>query len=184
MMRRTKWMCGLLMLIAVSASLGAATGPDAIAVSGAVAAPGDWAISRIRSELASDLTSISYTAHGQKHASDAVPLLSLLRASGVQTQLKMDPKAAPKKKNSELRLIVVVEARDGYVASFSLAEMLADVGGRHVWLALDMDGQPLPSRDGPMRLIVPEDKTPARWVHAVRRITVFDGAAATTQPAN
>jgi DMSO/TMAO reductase YedYZ molybdopterin-dependent catalytic subunit len=96
----------------------------------------------------------------------------------------MDPKADPRMKNSELRLVVGVECRDGYLITFSLGELLADIGNRHVWLALDMDGQPLPQRDGPIRLIVPEDVKPGRWAHAVQAIFVVNITAPTTRPAS
>ena len=36
------------------------------------------------------------------------------------------------------------------------------------------DGQPLPVDDGPLRLVVPSDKRPARWVRQVVRIVVSD----------
>jgi DMSO/TMAO reductase YedYZ molybdopterin-dependent catalytic subunit len=96
----------------------------------------------------------------------------------------MDPKADPKTKNSQLRLVVIVEARDGYTVAFSLAELLADVGNRPVWLSLELDGQPLSERDGPIRLIVPEDQKPARWVHSVKSISMVDESRPTTRPAD
>ncbi|MGD0139842.1 MAG: molybdopterin-dependent oxidoreductase [Tepidisphaeraceae bacterium] len=183
-MRQAQFIVGLLTLIALSRSLYAGPVLDAVHVDGAVDKPGDWTTTRVKSELAADLTSISYVSHGQKHVSDAVPLLSLLKAAGVQTQVQMDPNADPKTKNYGLRLVVDVEGRDGYIVVFSLAELLADIGNRHVWLALDMDGQPLTQRDGPMKLIVPEDAKPVRWVHAVQTISVVNGAAPTTRPAS
>jgi DMSO/TMAO reductase YedYZ molybdopterin-dependent catalytic subunit len=183
-MRRIAFIVGVLIWIAFSASVQADSNPDAVSVGGTVDHPGDWTIARLKSDLAADVTSISYTTHGQKHTSNVVPLLSLLKAAGVQTQVKMDPKADPRMKNSELHLIVGVECRDGYLVTFSLGELLADIGNRHVWLAFDMDGQPLPQRDGPIRLIVPEDAKPGRWAHAVQTIFVVNIAAPTTQPAN
>ena len=156
----------------------------AVHVGGEVAKSGDWTVSRIRNELASEIKSVQYTSRGQTHTSNCVSLLSILKAAGVQTELKMDTNADPKTKHYELRLAVVVEGRDGYAVTFSLAELLPDIGNRSVWLALDMDGQPLMSRDGPMKVIVPEDQKPARGVHAVQAITVVNCAAATTQPAN
>ena len=111
-----------------------------------------------------------------------MPLLSLLKAAGVQTQLKNDPKAEAKTKHFELRYAVVVQGRDGYVAAFSLAELQPDLGNRHVWLALDADGQPLPASEGPMKLIAMDDGKPARWVHAVQSISLVNVAAATTAP--
>jgi Oxidoreductase molybdopterin binding domain len=183
-MQRSKFIVAVLAWIALSASLHAAAGADGITVSGAVDKPGVWTADRLKSELAADLAAISYTSRGHKHTANAVSLLSVLKAAGVQTQLKMDPKADPKIKNFELRLVVVVRGRDGYVAAFSLAELLADVGNRHVWLALDADGQALSPSEGPVRLMVPEDEKPARWIRGVQSIVVVNCAIPTTQPAN
>jgi hypothetical protein len=52
-----------------------------------------------------------------------------------------------------------------------------------VWIALDVDGADIAAADGPMRLIVPDDATPARWVLAIESIEVVDASAPATQPA-
>jgi hypothetical protein len=44
------------------------------------------------------------------------------------------------------------------------------------------EAKPLADKDGPVRLIVPSDSKPGRWVHAVAKITVIDPTAATTRP--
>jgi DMSO/TMAO reductase YedYZ molybdopterin-dependent catalytic subunit len=141
-------------------------------VDGEVAKASDWSVSRIRAELGSEIKPVQYVSKGQQHTANCVGLLSVLKAAGVQTTLKMDPKADPKVKNAELRLVIFVEGADGYGAAFSMAEMLSDIGNRAVWLELDVDGQPLPARDGPMRLIVPEDAKPGRWIREVAFIHV------------
>jgi DMSO/TMAO reductase YedYZ molybdopterin-dependent catalytic subunit len=153
-------------------------------VGGDVPKPGDWSAAQVRKELESEVKPLQYAGHGQQHESNCVPLISLLKAAGVATELKMGPGAAgPKTKHQELRLIVVVQGSDGYTVCFSLAEMMSDVGNRPVWLALDLDGKPLPiPGEGPMKLIVPDDKKPARAVHSIQTITVVNPKAATTQP--
>jgi Oxidoreductase molybdopterin binding domain len=156
----------------------------ALHVGGDVPKPGDWTVMQLRQDFASDIKAIQYSSRGQQHTCNCVPLLSVLNAAGMQSELKMNPNADPKTKNYELRIAVVVEGSDGYVVAFSLAELLADIGNRHAWLALDMDGQPLSARDGPVRLIVPDDGKPARWVRGVQTISVVNCAAPTTRPAN
>jgi hypothetical protein len=94
----------------------------------------------------------------------------------------MDPKADPHVKNYNLRLVVVIEGGDGYITTFSVAELLPEIGGREAWLVFDEDGKPLPERDGALKVIVPADQKPARWVRDVTCITVVNPAAATTQP--
>jgi hypothetical protein len=99
----------------------------------------------------------------------------------VPVALKMDPSADPKLKNHNLRLAVVVEGADGYTATFSLGELMPEIGGKEAWLALDEDGKPLPQRL--VKLVVPADQKPARWVRDVVSITIVDPTAAITRPA-
>ena len=73
---------------------------------------------------------------------------------------------------------ILVTARDGYRVLFSLPELDPAFSDGRVLLADRIDGQPLPPPDGPLRLIVPNDKRPARWVRMVERIE----AASTPEP--
>ena len=71
-----------------------------------------------------------------------------------------------------LQLIVVVDARDGYHAVFSLAEIDPAVRDRAILLADRQDGQPLDGTAGPWRLVVADEVRAARWVRQVMRIRV------------
>jgi hypothetical protein len=55
---------------------------------------------------------------------------------------------------------------------FSLAELDPELTDRIFLLADTKDGQPLPLREGPLRIIVPGEKRPARWVRQVKALTV------------
>ena len=154
-----------------------ATRPAAtVAVSGIVAHPLAWSADDVRSTLAGQVSTVEYESHGHKHKAHAVPLIAVLQAAGTGTALKMDPKADPKTKNLPLRLAVVVKGRDGYAATFALAELLPDIGDRPVWIALDADDKPLADRSAPVELIAPADAKPGRWVRGVASITVVDPA--------
>ncbi len=157
---------------------------QSIQLAGSVDHPAKWTIDQIKSALSSEIKSIDFTTHGQKHSYNCVPLVSLLKAAGAHTDLKMGPAVDPRIKNLALRLVVVITASDGYTVSFSLAELLPQIGNREAWLALDQDNQPLSPRDAPARLIVPGDTIPARSIHAISEIDVIDPTAPTTQPSN
>ena len=73
---------------------------------------------------------------------------------------------------------VRVTASDGYQVIFSIAELDPAFGNVQVVVADSKDGQPL-GKDGPYRLIVPNDKRPARWERNVRSIEMVD---ASTRP--
>jgi hypothetical protein len=134
--------------------------------------PAHWEIDQLKHQTGMPTTQISYQSRGATHESTCVGLLDLLRASGISTEIKMDPAADPRTKHRLLRMVVTVRAGDGYAVVFSLAELLPDAGHRAVWIALDEDDQPLSDRDAPAKLIVPDDAKPARWVHGVERLSV------------
>lgn len=73
-----------------------------------------------------------------------------------------------------LALHVRAEASDGYVASFSVAELDAGFGTTQALLAFEREGQPLGSDVGPFRLVVPTDKRGGRWVRGLTRVAVRD----------
>lgn len=67
---------------------------------------------------------------------------------------------------------VVAEAADGYRVAFSLAELDSGILESGVLVADTMDGAPIPPKFGPLRLVAPHDKRPARWVRMLQSITV------------
>jgi DMSO/TMAO reductase YedYZ molybdopterin-dependent catalytic subunit len=67
---------------------------------------------------------------------------------------------------------LLAEASDGYRVVFSLAELDADFTDAQVLVADTLDGAPLGANVGPLRLVVPQDKRPARWVRMLKSLTV------------
>jgi hypothetical protein len=169
-------------LLVLLAGLGADQVPNAIHIQGTGVTASDWSADQIQSQLASDIQSIQYKSKGADHTFTCVPLISLLKAAGVETTMVMNPKADPKTKNPLMRRVIIVTGRDGYTVVFSMAEVMPMVGKRAVWVAVQEDGKPLANSDGPVRLIVPEDGMPARGVHEVATIDVEQLSAPTTQP--
>jgi hypothetical protein len=173
----------LIFALAISTNLALSAEPEkSVHIDGAVSNPSDWTTAHLKEQFASELKQIQYTSKGQQHTSICVALLSVLKAAGAQTDLKMDPTADPKTKNIPLRLAVVVRGNDGYTVVLSLAELLPQIRNEEAWLALDADGNALSDRDGPAKLIVPSDKKPGRSVHGIATISVLDLASATTEP--
>jgi hypothetical protein len=81
-------------------------------------------------------------------------------------------------RGQEMSKYLLVQAAGGYRAVFSLAELSPRFTDAVVLLADRRDGQALAEPEGPLRLVVPHDKRPARWVRQVIRLTVKDAAAA------
>lgn len=111
------------------------------------------------------VTVIATNAHDKKvSAFSGVPLLDILQSAGVPTGESLRGKA--------LTTCVIIMASDGYKVTFSLAELDTGIGARQVIIADSEEGKPLPSTTGPLRLVVPEDKRPARWVRMVKMVRV------------
>ncbi|HXN65707.1 MAG TPA: molybdopterin-dependent oxidoreductase [Candidatus Acidoferrales bacterium] len=103
--------------------------------------------------------------HDKKmEAYEGVPLADLLKRAGVpQGEAVRGPLLAS---------YILVEAEDGYRVVFSLAELDAGFLDSDVLLADTMDGAPLPTGQGPFKLVAPHEKRPARWVRMVKSVTV------------
>ena len=93
-------------------------------------------------------------------------LIEVLKAGG----LLLDPGMAGIR--DTVAMTVLVSATDGYRAAFALAELEPELTDRVILLADTKDGQPLPPHEGPFRIIVPNEKRPARWVRQVSAVTV------------
>ena len=93
-----------------------------------------------------------------------VLLRDLLKDAGVPSGETLRGKA--------LSTVVMVIARDGYQVTFSIAELDEGIGNTQVLVADSADGKPLAETAGPLRLVVPTDKHPTRWVRMVKAIKV------------
>ena len=75
-------------------------------------------------------------------------------------------------KSTAASYYVAVEARDGYQAVFSWAEIDPSFTDPKVYLVTMRDGQLLSGKDGPFELVVPGEKRNSRWVHQVKTLRV------------
>lgn len=67
---------------------------------------------------------------------------------------------------------LLVEGRDGYRVAVALTETDEEFSDRVVLIAEKADGKPLSAEDGPLRLIVSDERKHARWVRGVTRVSV------------
>jgi hypothetical protein len=108
---------------------------------------------------------VNATDHdGKAHDYEGVDLRALLTQFGVPAGHDIHGK--------ELTDYIVAEASDGYRVVFALAELESDFADTQILIADRMDGQPLNAHDGPLRLVVPRDKRPARWIRMLTGLTV------------
>jgi hypothetical protein len=103
---------------------------------------------------------------GKEIVYSGIPLLEALKAGGLSRDSGMAGL------RDAVKMTVIVQAADGYQAAFSMAELDPELTDGVILLADIKDGQPLPSGEGPLRIIVQGEKRPARWVRQVRSLTV------------
>jgi DMSO/TMAO reductase YedYZ molybdopterin-dependent catalytic subunit len=98
---------------------------------------------------------------------EGVPLSEFIARAGVPVGKDL--------RGPAMALFLVVEAADGYRATFAIAELDSAFTDRVVLLADHRDGRPLSTREGPFQIIVPGEKKHARWVRQVTRLKVGRG---------
>jgi hypothetical protein len=107
----------------------------------------------------------AFDAHEKKtHRYSGVPVRALLTQAGVPSGEAV--------RGPVLREAVVSHAADGYAIIFALAEFDEAFSDRTILLVDREDGQPLPDGAGPLRIIAPGDKRPARWARMVKSLEV------------
>jgi hypothetical protein len=100
-----------------------------------------------------------------------VPLQKILAELGVEPGA-MGKDLAPAKKRLGLQQAVVVTARDGFQAVFSVGELWPGVGPTRVLVVDRVEGKPLDGAEGPLRLAVLTDEDPSRSARQIGRIRV------------
>lgn len=185
---RIRKICGCLFIASILILFNCGAGPaqKTVIVHGDGIEEWQWSADRLESEMAKDIQSISYSVHGQKHTGRAVSLLAILQKAGVKTDLQMGHFADAKMKNQFLRMVVVIVGQDGYSTAIDLGELVAKIGNKKAWIAIDADGKPLDDAHQPAELIIPDDATPVRWIRGIAEIRLVDAgavSAAAMQPA-
>jgi len=101
---------------------------------------------------------------GRESVFDGVLVADILKKAGVKQGKDL--------RGDLLAPYLLVEAADGYRVVFALPELDEAFTDRIVLLADRKDGKPLSDREGPFRIVVPDEKRPARWVREVTALTI------------
>lgn len=103
--------------------------------------------------------------HAQEEETyEGVPLAAVLKQAGVPQGAQIRGKV--------MATYVLAEGGDGYQVLFSLPELDSDFQDSDVLVADTMGGKAINDKLGPLRLVVPHDKRPARWVRTLTSIKV------------
>jgi len=108
--------------------------------------------------------SVNVHIHGSKETAvyEGISLGDLIRKFGAP--------AGEAIHGANLCLAVIVKAADGYQVVFALPELDPSFNNKVVLLADRRNGEPLSGKEGPFRLIVPDEARQARWVRQVTTI--------------
>lgn len=101
---------------------------------------------------------------GKEETYEGVLLGELLAEAGVPRGEKI--------RGAAMATYVEAEGADGYRVILSLAETDSGFQDSEVIVADKMNGQPIGANLGPLRLVVPHDKRPGRWVRMLQSIKV------------
>jgi hypothetical protein len=84
----------------------------------------------------------------------------------------VDAPAGEKLRGKLMAEYLLVEAADGYRAVFALQELDPGFTDRKIYLVTQRDGKPLSAKEGPFRIVYPDEKRPARWVRQVTALRI------------
>jgi hypothetical protein len=97
---------------------------------------------------------------------DTVSLRAVLEKAGVAFDKSLSGK--------RMASCLLVEAADGYRVVIALPELDPAFTDKQVALAFLKDGKPLDEKEGPYRIVIPDEKRMARWVRQVTTLKIVD----------
>src|SRR5215468_4385337 len=101
---------------------------------------------------------------GKESEFEGSPLIEVLKLSGV--------KFGEGLRGKNLALYLVVEASDCYRAVYALPELDPAYTDKVVMLVDKRDGKALDAKEGPLRIVAPDEKMHARWVRQVTGLVI------------
>ena len=102
--------------------------------------------------------------HGETQHYEGVRLSDLLAMAGVPLGDKL--------RGSVMAMYVLAHASDGYAVVYSVAEIDPAMNDNRIIVADKMNGKPLEPKEGPFKIVVPDDKRPARWIRMLTALSV------------
>lgn len=139
------------------------TGADHLSVGGDIPKPFTLSLDELR-KLPHQTIQVMNEHEKKQETYEGVALADLLKQAGAPQGEQI--------RGALMTTYVIAEGSDGYRALFSLAELDSGFEDSGVIVADRLDGAPMTGEVGPLRLVAPHDKRPARWVRMLQSITV------------
>jgi len=156
-----------LLLAAINCPSALAQATDAsarLAITGDIPKPLSLSLDDLKHQPRVALKANNEHQDNKEEVYEGVSLAVLLKQAGAPQGSQM--------KGPALATYILVEAADGYRVLFSLAEADSDFQDSGIIVADTLNGAPLADKIGPLRLVVPHDSRPARWVRMLQSIKV------------
>jgi hypothetical protein len=109
---------------------------------------------------------VTTTASGSATTFEGVPLRAVLEKAIVGFGETL--------KGKRMATCLLVEAADGYRVVFALPELDPVFTDKQIIVAFLKDGKPLDDKEGPYRIVIPDEKRMARWVRQVTTLKIVD----------
>lgn len=140
-----------------------AANPAKLVVAGNVEKPLSLSLDDLR-QMPRKMLKVMNPHEKKEETYEGVLLAEILKRAGVPQGAQL--------RGAAMSTYVQADAADGYRVIFSLAELDTDFQDSDVIVADTMNGAPLDDKAGPLRLVVPHDKRPARWIRMLQSLTV------------
>jgi hypothetical protein len=109
---------------------------------------------------------VAASVSGTSTTFEGVALEAVLERAGVEFGQTL--------KGKRLASCLLVEAADGYRVVIALPELDPAFTDKQIVLAFLKDGKPLDDKEGPYRIVIPDEKRMARWVRQVTTLKIVD----------
>jgi hypothetical protein len=107
---------------------------------------------------------VTTSTSGDPATFEGVALKAVLEKAGI--------KFGETLKGKRLASCMLVEAADGYRVVIAVPELDPAFTDKQILLAFLKDGKPLNDKEGPYRIVIPDEKRMARWVRQVTGLKI------------
>jgi hypothetical protein len=113
-----------------------------------------------------DHVKVATVASGASTVFEGVALRAVLEKAGVGFGKTL--------KGKRMASCLLVKAGDGYRAVIALPELDTAFTDKQIVLAFLKNGKPLDDKEGPYRVVIPDEKRMARWVRQVTGLKIVE----------
>jgi hypothetical protein len=111
-------------------------------------------------------TTIKVNGHDGSATFSGVPVSTLLEKAGITFGESL--------RGKRLASCLLVEAADGYRVVIALPELDPGFTDKQILLVDKRETHPLDEKEGPYRIVIPDEKRMARWVRQVKTLRIVD----------